>query len=98
LQEPIYKLKISVPDEYLGDVMGDLNSRRGRVMGVTGSGKMKVVEANVPLVEVYKYINTLRSMTQGVGHYEMEFDHYAEVPPQIAQGVIESAKIDREEE
>lgn len=98
LQEPIYKLKISVPDEYLGDVMGDLNSRRGRVMGVSGSGKMKVVEATVPLVEVYKYINTLRSMTQGVGHYEMEFDHYAEVPPQTAQGVIESAKIDREEE
>jgi elongation factor G len=98
LQEPIYKLKISVPDEYLGDVMGDLNSRRGRVLGVSGSGKLKVVEANVPLVEVYKYINTLRSMTQGVGHYEMEFDHYAEVPPQIAQGVIESAKIDREEE
>jgi len=98
LLEPIYRLEITLPEEYLGDVMGDLNSRRGRVLGVGARGRMKVVEALVPLAEVYKYINTLRSMTQGTGHYEMEFDHYAEVPANIAEGVIAQAKSAREKE
>ena len=98
LMEPIYKLQIMVPDEYLGDVMGDLNSRRGRVLGVGGSGRMKVIEAHVPLAEVYKYINTLRSMTQGVGHYEMEFDHYAEVPAHIAESVIAEAAAAKQQD
>jgi len=81
-------LKIFVPDEFVGDVMGDLNSRRGRVQGITDSGRMKVVEADVPLAEVYKYINTLRSLTQGMGHYEMEFDRYEEMPAQLAAQII----------
>jgi len=88
LLEPIYHLKIFVPDEFVGDVMGDLNSRRGRVQGITDSGRMKVVEADVPLAEVYKYINTLRSLTQGMGHYEMEFDRYEEMPAQLAAQII----------
>jgi elongation factor G len=98
LLEPIYKLKIMVPDEFMGDVMGDLNSRRGRVQGVGGSEHMKIIEAMVPLAEVYKYINTLRSMTQGTGHYEMEFDHYAEVPVSIAQSIIAEAKAPKDKE
>jgi elongation factor G len=98
LMEPIYQLRIMVPDEYLGDVMGDLNSRRGRVLGVGGSGRMKVIDAQVPLAEVYKYINTLRSMTQGVGHYEMEFDHYAEVPVSTAEAVIAEAEAAKKQE
>lgn len=98
LLEPIYKLKIMVPDEYMGDVMGDLNSRRGRVQGVGGSEHMKIIEALVPLAEVYKYINTLRSMTQGSGHYEMDFDHYEEVPASIAQAVIAEANAPKDKE
>ncbi len=94
LLEPIYKLKIYTPEQFVGDVMGDLNSRRGKVLrsSSTGSKTMQVIEALVPLAEVYKYINVLRSITQGQGHYEMEFDHYEEVPPQIAENIIAEAK------
>jgi len=81
-----------VPEEFVGDIMGDLNSRRGRVQGITSSGQMQIISAFVPLAEVYKYINTLRSLTQGMGHYEMEFDRYEEVPAQLAAQIIAESK------
>jgi len=99
LLEPIYKLRISTPEQFVGDVMGDLNSRRGRVQRtIPGKGKFQIIEALVPLAEVYKYINTLRSITQGLGSYEMEFDHYEQPPPQIAEAVIAQARKVAEEE
>ncbi len=98
LLEPIYQLKIYIPEQFVGDVMGDLNSRRGRVQKSSplGTANMQVIEALVPLAEVYKYINTLRSITQGLGSYEMEFSHYEEVPPQIAKSIIAGAKREYE--
>ncbi len=100
LLEPVYRLKIYIPEQFVGDVMGDLNGRRGRVQRSSTSDipKINIIDALVPLAEVYKYINTLRSITQGLGHYEMDFDHYEEVPSQIAQTIIvESGKRKIEE-
>jgi elongation factor G len=83
LLEPIYKVTVFTPEDYMGDVMGDLNTRRGRVTGMDQEGGLKVVIANVPLGELYQYINALRSMTQGQGYYRMEFSHYEQVPGNI---------------
>jgi elongation factor G len=98
LLEPIVKLTINVPEAYTGEVMSDLNGKRGRILGMTPQGKYTVVEAEVPQSEVQRYAQDLRSLTQGRGGYSMEFDHYEPVPQNIEQRVIEEAKRAREEE
>jgi elongation factor G len=97
LLEPIMNVEITVPDRFTGDVMGDLNARRGRIMGMEAQGGLQVIKAQVPLAEMYKYSNSLRSMTQGRGYFTMEFDHYEEVPREIAQKIIDEAKRAKEE-
>ncbi len=99
LLEPIYKLVVNIPDEYMGDIIGDINRRRGRIMGmnpVTG-GNQEVV-AEVPLVEVFKYATDLRSMTQARGTFKMTFERYDELPGNLAEKVIAAHKKDVEEE
>ena len=98
LLEPIVKLTVNVPDTYTGDVMSDLNGKRGRILGMTPGDKYTVVEAEVPLSEVQRYAQDMRSLTQGRGSYQLEFDHYDPVPPNMEQRVIEEAKRVREED
>lgn len=90
--EPIMKISIITPEEYMGDIMGDLNSRRGRVLGMDTKGKNQVITAYVPMSEFLSYASDLRSMTGGRGTFTMEFSHYDEAPAQIAQKIIEEAK------
>jgi elongation factor G len=97
LLEPIYELEVRVPDEYMGDVMGDISSRRGKIAGMDAEGRFQVIKATVPLAELYKYSTTLRSMTQGRGIHKRAFSHYEEVPAEIAEKIIEQAKKDKEE-
>jgi elongation factor G len=95
LLEPIMKVAVTTPDDYMGDIMGDLNSRRGRVLGMDNAGKNQVINAEVPLAEFQTYAPDLRSMTGGRGMYSMEFLRYDEVPAQIAVKVIEQLKADQ---
>ena len=90
LLEPIMKVTVIAPDEFMGDIMGDLNSRRGRVLGMENAGKNQVINAYVPMAEFQTYAPDLRSMTGGRGIYRMEFSHYDEVPAHIAQKIIEA--------
>ena len=87
LLEPMMKVEVVTPDEYAGSVIGDLNSRRGQVQGTEMRGNATVVNAMVPLANMFGYVNTLRSMTQGRAQYTMQFDHYAQVPSQVAQEI-----------
>ena len=96
LLEPIYKVTITVPEEYTGDVMGDLNTKRARVLGMDQQGGKSIITALAPLAEMQRYVTDLRSMTQGRGLFSMEFDHYEEVPAHLAQQIIEAAKQERE--
>ncbi|MBE2235469.1 MAG: elongation factor G [Anaerolinea sp.] len=98
LLEPIVQVKVVVPDSYVGDIMGDLNTRRGVVQGIGQERGKSVVEAQVPLAEMQRYAADLRSLTQGRGIYSIEPSHYAVVPGNIAIAVIEAAKKEREEE
>lgn len=88
LLEPVMKVEVVVPEEYMGDVMGDVNSRRGRIEGMNPRAGAQVIVAHVPLSEMFGYATVLRSRTQGRGTYSMEFDHYEEVPKSIADKVI----------
>ncbi|MFZ5634531.1 MAG: elongation factor G [Bacillota bacterium] len=88
LMEPIMKLEVVIMDEYLGDVIGDLNSRRGRIEEMEPRGNTQVIHAHVPLAEMFGYATDLRSITQGRGTFTMQFGHYAEVPQNIAEGII----------
>ncbi len=97
LLEPIMKVTITTPDEYMGDIMGNLNSRRGRVLGMDTAGKNQVIIANVPMSEFLTYEPDLRSMTGGRGIYTMEFSHYDEVPAQLAEKIIEAANKEKEQ-
>jgi len=90
LLEPIMKVEVVVPDEYMGDVMGDLNSRRGRIEGMEARGNAQVIRCNVPLKEMFGYATSLRSLTQGRATYTMIFDHYEEVPQNISDEIIKS--------
>jgi elongation factor G len=92
LLEPIMHLTIRVPEDHTGDVMGDINSKRGRVLGIDSDGTSRLVEAEIPMAEVQRYAADLRSMTSGRGTFEIRFDHYAEVPNQEAQKVISAAR------
>ena len=87
LLEPIMKVEVVTPDEYLGSVIGDLNSRRGQVQGTDQRGNAQVITAMVPLANMFGYINTLRSMSQGRAQYSMVFDHYEQVPANVAEEV-----------
>jgi elongation factor G len=94
LLEPVMKVVVTVPEDYLGDVMGDINSRRGRVLGMDGDGNLRMVTAEVPMAEMRQYPAELRSLTSGRGTFEVGFDHYAEVPHNEAQAVIAASKSD----
>jgi elongation factor G len=96
LLEPIMSISITTPDEYMGDIMGDLNSRRGRVLGMDSKGKNQVINAHVPMAEFLTYAPELRSITGGRGIFSMEFSHYDEVPAQISQKLLEEINKDKE--
>jgi elongation factor G len=97
LLEPIMNVEVTVPDEYMGDIIGDLNKKRGRILGMEPQGNMQVVKAQVPQAEMFKYATDLRSMTQGRGSFTAEFSHYEEVPAQISEAIIEEAKKEQGE-
>ena len=85
-------MEVTVPDECMGDVIGDLNSRRGKVLGMDTKGHSQVIKSRVPMAEVLKYAPDLRSITSGRGEFQMEFSHYEEVPPHLSERVIKEAK------
>jgi elongation factor G len=92
LLEPVMEVEVVSPSDFLGDVIGDLSSRRGKIGGMTQRGDAQVVAADVPLAEMFGYSTTLRSMTQGRAVYTMQFDHYEEVPKSIAEQIVSKAK------
>ncbi|OGC42033.1 translation elongation factor G [candidate division WOR-3 bacterium RBG_13_43_14] len=96
LLEPIHEVEVYVPEEFMGDVIGDINSRRGKIMGMESLGKFQVVKAIAPEAEMFKYSTSLRSMTQGRGYFNMKFHHYEEVPKETTQKII--AEYQREKE
>lgn len=98
LLEPIYKVNITVPEEFMGDVMGDISSRRGKILGMEGKGHFQVIKSQVPLAELYRYSTSLRSMTQGRGIHSQSFSHYEEVPREVMEKIVEENKKEREEE
>ena len=81
------KVEIVTPEEYMGDIIGDLNSRRGQVSGMDQRGNARVIDATVPLANMFGYVNTLRSMSQGRAQYTMQFAHYADVPQMVADEI-----------
>ena len=97
LLEPIVNVEVEIPETYMGDIIGDLNTKRGRVMGMELAGKKQVVKAQVPLAEMSRYTIDLKSITQGRGKFRMEMDHYEEVPALDAEKIIAKAKKEKEE-
>jgi elongation factor G len=97
LLEPIHEVEVYIPESFMGDVIGDLNSRRGKIMGMEGEGKIQKVKALVPEAEMYKYSTSLRSMTQGRGYFTTKFSHYEEVPREITQKIIDEAQKTKKE-
>ncbi|MDO5302076.1 MAG: elongation factor G [Tissierellia bacterium] len=95
LLEPIMRVEITVPDEFMGDVMGDMNKRRGRILGMDQQGDLQLIMAEAPQSEMFEYAIDLRAMTQGRGAFTMEFVRYEEVPAQIAEKVVEEANQDK---
>jgi elongation factor G len=98
LLEPVVKLSVTVPDAYTGEVISDLNVKRGRILGMNPDNGVTLIEAEVPLAEVQRYAQDLRSVSQGRGTYSLEFDHYDQVPANLEPKVIEDAKRAKEEE
>lgn len=98
LLEPVMDVEVTVPEAFMGDIMGDLNSRRGRIQGMDSAQSLQVIRAQVPMAEMFKYAIDLRSMTQGRGFFTMKFSHYDEVPANIAEKVVEAARKEKEEE
>jgi elongation factor G len=96
LLEPMMKMTVTTPEDFMGDIMGDLNGRRGKVLGMDNAGKNQVIKAQVPMAEFLSYASDLRSMTGGRGVFTMEFSHYDEVPAQIADKIIEETKKSKE--
>ena len=90
LLEPVMKVEVVTPEDYMGDIIGDLNSRRGQVSGMDQRGNARVIDATVPLSNMFGYVNNLRSMSQGRAQYTMVFDHYAEVPQMVADEIIKN--------
>jgi len=98
LLEPVMDVDVVVPDEFMGDVTGNLSSRRGKIAGMDVAGKSQVIKAKVPLAEMFKYASELKSMTGGRGSYTMRFSHYEEAPHKIAQGIIAKYQEQRQAE
>ena len=98
LLEPIYTMRVTVPDEFMGDVMGDLNNRRGRVLGMENRNNRAIINAEIPLAEILRYGTDLRSMTQGRGIYTIEFGRYEPVPSHLADQVITQSKEEEAEQ
>lgn len=98
LLEPIMLVEVTVPSQYMGAITGDLSARRGIILGMETEGNMQKIRAAVPEAEMYMYSNTLRSVTQGRGYFTMKFDHYQEVPKEIAAKIIEEAKRAKQEQ
>jgi elongation factor G len=98
LLEPIMDVDITIPEDYLGAISGDVNSRRGRIMGMDIKGKLQVVKAQVPQSEMFTYANDLRSLTGGRGSYSMRFSHYEEVPHKIASTIINKYQESKKQE
>ncbi len=98
LLEPIMEVEVTVPESYMGDIMGDLNSRRGRILGMDPSDGLQNIRALVPMAEMFRYAIDLRSMTQGRGFFKMDFKHYEEVPSHVSEQVIAAAKESSDKE
>ncbi len=98
LLEPIYELEVVVPDEHMGDIMGDISGRRGKILGMEAEGTNQKIRAQVPLKELYKYANIVRSMTQGRGVFKQKFSHYEEVPKEIAEKIVAEKQKDKVEQ
>ena len=98
LLEPIYHVEVDVPDQYMGDIIGDMNKRRGRIMGMDKVGELQRVTAEAPLSEMFKYATDLRSMTQARGSFTMTFERYEEVPAADAKKIVEACKREEEDE
>lgn len=96
LLEPIHSMKIVIPTEYMGDVMGDISTRRGKIIGMEQEGRKQILTAELPLAEVYKYFPTLKSLTQGRGKFTQAFSHYEKVPNDEANKIIEESKQEQE--
>jgi elongation factor G len=96
LLEPVMNVKVVVPENYMGDIMGDLNSKRGKILGMEPTGDTQIINALVPLSEMYRYAIDLKSITQGRGSFTMEFEQYEEVPANIAEKIIEERKQEEE--
>ncbi|RLC49746.1 MAG: elongation factor G, partial [Candidatus Cloacimonadota bacterium] len=94
LLEPIYEVQIVIPTEYMGDVMGDVSTRRGKILGMEQKGKKQILNAQMPLAELYSYYPALKSLTQGRGRFTQKFSHYEKVPDEIAEKVIAAANQD----
>lgn len=97
LLEPIMYLEVTVPEEFMGDCIADLNSKRARILGMEPSGKFQVIKAHVPMAEILRYAIDLKSITQGRGRYKVEFSHYDVVPSKIAEEIISASKKEKEE-
>ncbi len=95
LLEPVMDVDILVPDQYMGDIMGDMNTKRGRIMGMEKHGNRQLIHAQAPLSELHRYSIDLKSITQGRGKFTMKFSRYEEVPQNIAEKVIAQAKAER---
>ncbi|MDD3990324.1 MAG: elongation factor G, partial [Bacteroidales bacterium] len=91
IQEPIMSLEVVTPEDYVGDVIGDLNKRRGQITNMDSKGNARIVKAKVPLAEQFGYVTVLRTLTSGRATSTMEFSHYTELPPNLAREVIERA-------
>jgi elongation factor G len=99
LLEPIEEIEVTVPEDYMGDVMGDISSRRGKILGMDTAGANQVIKALVPLKELFRYSTNLRSMTQGRGIHKQKFDHYEEMPREVTDKIVaEHSKQKVEEE
>ena len=94
--EPVMDVAVTIPEAYMGDIMGDMNGRRGRIMGMEAQGKNQVIKARVPLAEMYSYAINLKAITQGRGNFKMEFAEYEEVPPRLSDEIIKESKKEEE--
>ncbi len=97
LLEPIYEIEVTVPEEFMGDVMGDISSRRGKILGMSSDGHFQIIKANIPLAELYKYSSQLRSLTSGRGVHTRKFAYYEEMPKEVEQKIVEEYNKSREE-
>ena len=97
LLEPIYEVEVTVPEDYMGDVMGDISSRRGKILGMDSDGHFQIIKANIPLAELYKYSSNLRSLTSGRGVHRRKFSYYEEVPKEVENKIVEEYKKAKEE-